>query len=129
VAEDEAKQATLRVFFGCFIGFVVHGIVDATREHGRRSLAFWALAAILAIITLCSIFSYFRPRGIAFFITNTAYFGLFILGAVAIAGSTLTRLAGVWGAVVAAVLFLMWIGIGIQRVREARRSGRSRRER
>ena len=75
------------VFFACFIGAMIMAIYAALHNHATESPKFCLIAAVLALLTVSSLITYFRPRGVPAFITSTAYVGVILIGGIFEAGN------------------------------------------
>jgi len=110
----------MRVFFACFMGWVILGVLYSMGNHPTRSIAFCVVVAIFAFLTVCSIITYFRPRGLAAFFTSSAYVGLIMISGLVEVPHITSFLSGQLGAVVALLIMVVWLLTGIKIVREAR---------
>ena len=71
--------------------------------------------------------TYFRPRGIAAFITSTAYVAIVAVGGASIGANKLLHLSESASMMVTVALFVAYLLYGLRQVREAKRVARSTR--
>jgi len=123
-ASHPVSQAAMRVFFACFIAGAIMGLSAASQNRMLQSPAFCLCAAIVALLAVCSLITYFRPRGLPAFITSTAYVGVFLIGGIFVAGSELRNVDQRWSFILGSIILLAWVLRGISAVRAARQAAR-----
>ena len=118
---DVCQNAT-KVTFACFVGECFMATIYFSQNHVGESRWFTVGMPILVAIMCCAIATYIRPRGIAAFITSTAFVALFaIFGLFFVTANFFPNEHGF--PVLAVVGFTSWVALGIVRtVRDNRQA-------
>ena len=115
-------QNATKVIFACFVAECLIATIYFSQNHVGASRWFTVGMPILLAVMCCAIATYIRPRGIAAFITSTAFVALFaIFGLFFITADFFPNERGF--PVLAVVGFASWVAWGIARaVRDYRQT-------
>jgi hypothetical protein len=129
--DNPVSRLATKIIFGSFVGFVVLGVIYYGHNHPERSSTFRVAAVVLSVLAVCSVITYFRPRGFPAFITSSAYVGVIVVFGVFEAGELLQKFSlPRWlEIVIAAAMLLLWFAKGIHQTRQAHQAAGDQGER
>jgi hypothetical protein len=104
------RQKATQVFFACALGA---GVLALVEPRAVRHTAFTITAWVLALVGVCAVIAYIRPRGLAAFVVSTALAGL---AAVHVAHMAALAMAvpGWMALSVALAVGMIWLIVGLR---------------